>query len=104
MGSMPTKATAPISSLQMSGATPKATFEERRAVAAPGDVFLAPDQGQIAVVVQLPAGEPGVILVPMDGSAPPWRVVELVEGMLPNNWVLHRLDHTKFEFNPTPKL
>ncbi len=93
MGSMPTK-------FAKVEATPKVseTFEQRKRVVGPGQIFLSPDTPEAIVVLQFD-GQPFTLHIPTDGSAPTWILSKMDAIGIPDSWTLHRIDHVNFQYN-----
>ena len=98
---MPTKMVhTPKASMEAAKGAP-ATFMERKKIAQPGDLFIAPDMQHAWLVVRAnldPAYLYGWISIPMDGTPQSWHVVPWPEVTLPDTWPMHPMDHVHFTY------
>ena len=97
MGSMPTKPRGPVAvpSVQVARAD---TFETRKAIAKPGDMFVGPNGEAVVFVLGIEEpGKLGYLWVDLQGSRVSWVVNSWETLTLPDTWKLHNGSNVNFE-------
>jgi hypothetical protein len=93
---MPTK--APTATMEHVKGAPT-TFADRKAIAKPGDLFIAPDSSHVWLVVRVMGAQTlGLVSVPMDGTPQTWNVQQMADVNLTDEWKLHPMDHVHFTY------